>query len=34
MNFPVILERIALINVDMQNYFVEGPKREGKACCS
>ena len=30
MNFPVIPARMALINVDMQNYFVESPKREGK----
>ena len=30
MNFPVNPARMALINVDMQNYFVESPKREGK----
>jgi nicotinamidase-related amidase len=30
MNFPVIPARMALINVDMQNTFVENPKREGK----
>lgn len=30
MNFPVIPVRMALINVDMQNCFVDNPKREGK----
>jgi nicotinamidase-related amidase len=30
MNFPVVPQRMALINVDMQNCFVENPKREGK----
>ena len=30
MNFPVIPARMALINVDMQNIFVDNPKREGK----
>ncbi|MEZ4713744.1 MAG: isochorismatase family cysteine hydrolase [Caldilineaceae bacterium] len=30
MNFPVVTQRMALINVDMQNIFVDNPKREGK----
>ncbi len=31
MNFPVVPERMALINVDMQNCFVESPNRDGLA---
>ncbi len=30
MNFPVTPTRMALVNVDMQNIFVENTKREGK----
>jgi len=30
MNFPVVPQHMALINVDMQNIFVDNPKREGR----